>query len=248
MDFLGFFQALLSHWVLLMSGTASVILTVIGFARNWANTPRWAVGITAAICFFLAIVGTWTTENRKFIAEQEKNKQLEKTLAEQFYPALEGEILNVGFPDYLTPNKLPNKVRVAVMAYIRNTGMDSFVDGWTFSVSLPDGRTEKTEISYKVENEKFRIGHKGFTFTEKDALDSKLPVKRGDKIGGILIFEFNGLPRELLAQKGSRFTLSFKDVRGKLYQTLPSEIVGIPLDTPLIFRGTNPAVEDIPAQ
>lgn len=245
MDYL---QALASDWVALMSGIAGVALTLVGAFLNWQSVPGRVVWTVAVICLACASVRIWYIEHAKVAEEQKKNTQLEQTLKEQFYPALEGEILNVGFPDYLTPNKSPNKIRVAVMAYIRNTGMDSFVDGWTLSVSLPDGRTEKTEISYKVENEKFRIGDKGFTFSEKDALDSKGLVRRGDKVGGILIFEFNGLPRELLMQKGSRFMLFFKDVRGKLYQTLPSEITGIPLDTPLIFRGTNPTVEDIPTQ
>jgi hypothetical protein len=245
MDYL---QALASDWVALMSGIAGVALTLVGAFLDWKSVPGRVVWIVAVLCLACSSVRIWYIEHAKVAEEREKVAKLEKKFEEQFYPALGGEISNVGFPDYLTPNKSPHKIRVAVMAYIWNTGMDSFVDGWTLAVSLPDGRTEKTEISYKVENEKCRIGNKGFTFSEKDALDSKLPVRRGDKIGGIRVFEFNGLPLELLTQKGSRFTLSFKDVRGKLYQTPPSATTGIPLDTPLIFRGTNPTVEDIPTQ
>jgi hypothetical protein len=64
MDFKEFLAALSADWVSLMSGIASVVLTVISVARRWQSIPRWALWVAAAICFFLASARVWTTEHR----------------------------------------------------------------------------------------------------------------------------------------------------------------------------------------
>jgi hypothetical protein len=51
MDFPGYLAALLTNWVALMSGIASIILTVIGFYRTTSKAWYWAA---ALVCFFIA--------------------------------------------------------------------------------------------------------------------------------------------------------------------------------------------------
>lgn len=65
MNSTGFFKALVTDWVSLMGGIASVALTIIGFARKWEQVPRWAFSAAGLVCFFLASARIWTTENRK---------------------------------------------------------------------------------------------------------------------------------------------------------------------------------------
>lgn len=54
MDFKDFFRALISDWVALMSGIASVSLTIIGIAKKWKQVPVWVFWLAAALCFFAA--------------------------------------------------------------------------------------------------------------------------------------------------------------------------------------------------
>jgi len=65
MDLPGFLTALVSDWISLMSGIASVALTIIGFARKWGQVPRWAFWSAGLVCFLFAAARIWTNEHRK---------------------------------------------------------------------------------------------------------------------------------------------------------------------------------------
>lgn len=71
MDFQEFILALVKDWVSLMSGIASVILSILGTVRKWEQVPRWVWLSAAAGCFLFATARIWTTEHRaKIVAEQ----------------------------------------------------------------------------------------------------------------------------------------------------------------------------------
>ena len=65
MDLSKFLLALMSDWISLMSGIASVILTIVGIAWKWTSVPRWVFWLTASLCFFFASARVWTTEHRR---------------------------------------------------------------------------------------------------------------------------------------------------------------------------------------
>jgi hypothetical protein len=64
MDLSGFLSALVADWISLMSGVASVVLTVLGFFRK-PQTHRKMFWSAALLSFFIASVRIWTAEHRR---------------------------------------------------------------------------------------------------------------------------------------------------------------------------------------
>src|ERR1017187_8563562 len=108
-DFKGFGYAILTDWVSLMSGIASVILVIVGFVKHWDAVPRWAIIITAAVCFFIAGARVWTTQNNARITA-------EKKLEELTAPKLGGYIEGIA----VAPANNPPGTILTVMATITN--------------------------------------------------------------------------------------------------------------------------------
>ena len=64
MDFKEFLLAFGQDWVTLMSGIASVALTIIGVAKKWEKVPNWAFWLAASVCFVFASARVWTVQHR----------------------------------------------------------------------------------------------------------------------------------------------------------------------------------------
>jgi hypothetical protein len=79
MDLKQFLLAFGSDWVTLMSGIASVALTVIGVAKKWEQVPRRAFWLAVAICFLFASARVWTNEHRARLAIQKHYDDLTKS-------------------------------------------------------------------------------------------------------------------------------------------------------------------------
>jgi len=123
MDFHGFISALLTDWIGLMSGGASLILTAWGFFRK-AEQQRRMFWIAGLFCFFLASVSVWTKEHR----DQEKLR----TALEDKKPSPVGKIERVSFgvvrepePRQIDGKELEGKPVVFLIVSIRNQGADS---------------------------------------------------------------------------------------------------------------------------
>ena len=78
MDLGSFLAAIMADWVALMSGIASVLLTIIGIAKKWERIPSWAFWLAATVCFFIASGRVWTTEHRALLQADTKLDQLTK--------------------------------------------------------------------------------------------------------------------------------------------------------------------------
>ncbi len=76
-----FIGALCAHWFTAMSGALSVPLGIVAyFVPN--SEAKIALGVTAAVCFFLAIYRVWSTERSKVVALEERIGVLEGVHAE----------------------------------------------------------------------------------------------------------------------------------------------------------------------
>jgi len=232
MDLRAFLVALVADWISLSSGIASIILTVLAVIRRWEKIPVPALWGTAAVCFLLAAARIWTTEHRRA-------EQLSRTIDQLSKPSLEGKIGQLG----ISPVAFPSEVRVVAVLLIRNTGTDSYIDGWDLRADLPDGRRVHAAKRHAMVGEQQVLpwGDKELVYSPEDSIFTKLPLKRGDQIAGVISFGFSGIPFDTLAQAGTRFVVSFRDVIGTSYSTPAWSSQGVPVE-PLYFPGTHPTL------
>jgi hypothetical protein len=128
MDLQGFFSAIFTDWVALMSGITSVVLTILGVVRKWDTLPRRVLWIAALICFFFAAARVWTAEHRVRLAA-------EKHLEELTIPKFRGAISFVA----AAPGEKGSIVTLAVVIY--NDGAPSFAEN--FRVVMKSDKQEK---------------------------------------------------------------------------------------------------------
>ncbi len=210
MDLSDFLWAIISDFVSLMSGIASVVLLILGALRKWANVPRPVLWTAAAVCFFFAAARVWTTEHRKYLTELERNK-----------PQLAGGIVQCRF--FPWPGE-PNSSMIVIVASIKNTGAPSVAAAWTLSVTIPGDI--KRQAEHMVAPEILQLlptaipRGQAIQYFPEDALYEKAvkaPIPTGGLISGHLLFKLNGIKCETVENPGTIVSLGFKDVLEKPY-------------------------------
>jgi hypothetical protein len=83
MDFGNFLSALYADWVGLMSGIASLILTVTGFFQK-EDQRRRLFWILALLCFLIASVRIWTSEHHLRVQLEDHNPHLNALVRHAF--------------------------------------------------------------------------------------------------------------------------------------------------------------------
>jgi hypothetical protein len=127
-------------WVTLMSGIASVVLTIAGIARKWEFIPRWYWLVTAAICFFVASFRVWNAEHRKYLETQSTLQNISKPKfilsvfsSVNFY--VETEDKTVMFPTMRIINHGADSIVSDYKAHYRSPTVDE--DVTLFNLSAP---------------------------------------------------------------------------------------------------------------
>jgi hypothetical protein len=69
--------AVLKHWVALMSGAASVGISVFERSRGITGVPSWIFLVVSAACFFIAFHRAWLDKDNELL---EKEKELQASL------------------------------------------------------------------------------------------------------------------------------------------------------------------------
>jgi hypothetical protein len=208
MDLKDFLVAIMGDWVSLMSGIASVILTIVGTARNWQQVPRWILLIVAAICFFFACARVWTTEHRKYLSEVEHN-----------IPAFKLS-LGTGISFY------NDEVKATIFLLnirIVNEGADSAVIDWKAHYKSPT--LERDGNCIQILTDPFQTtlpnGNK-FILTRADQIMTKssLPIPRGGKISGWLPVSLPGRIAPDGMKLDTTITVIVTDYKGKAYSAI----------------------------
>ena len=225
---LGFVSAVLKDWVSLMSGIASVILTIIGFfLKSHSQTRKtfWAAGL---LCFLISANRVWANEHRL-------NIDLTQRLNEA-RPKLAGTIsqIQTGLLVHQRLN-LPARPLSLLTVSIRNLGADSIADQYSLTVRTPRGRRAVGVLSTLPG----RFVINGYTYDNSGLLAGKTeekPIERGGQRTGFLFFEFEHMELSSLQDKAAVFELSFKDVTGKACEVQNTATQPVP--GPQWFPGT----------
>jgi hypothetical protein len=199
---------MLTDWISLVSGVASVVLSSMGAIRK-KPLPQWAWWTAAAICFLLAPARIWTTEHRRanrlqVILDQQVNPQLACTI-DQISQSASGQ------------NSQANSVLISIVT-LRNTGAPSAADSYSLRVKLLDG-SEVSGLLLTIP-ERLPITYpNGFTRTLKSdqALYNKTvtPVGHNEIRRGFLMFQLTGLSPARLSAAVKSYDLYVKDITGR---------------------------------
>jgi hypothetical protein len=223
MDLRGFFVAIIADWVALMSGIASVALTILGVVRRWEVLPRRALWIAALVCFFIAAARVWTDEHRARLAAEKRLEQLT-------IPDLSGVI---DFVSVAPAGENAQDSIITLYAEIKNLGAPSVVDTFSMKVRSKDGK-EVVLLSLGRPSKDVQLfadipGQYGLL-----PVDEFLPIKaitqpvpKGGKTYGWTWGLAKGIRKTELMNPESRIFLSFDDVTGKTIEVVSPVISGI---------------------
>jgi hypothetical protein len=214
MDFQAFLSALMADWVSLMSGIVSVVLLIVGSVRKWDTMPRWAIWTAAAVCFFFASVRVWTTEHRAYIKVQSQIQELTQ-------PKLRLTIDELG----VGQRGKKSITSVLVIANLTNDGAPSIADTWSLKAILTDGRTKLVGTIYidptKPISGSSNVIGPNWKMSPDDALYIKAAsksIQRGDKVRGVLLFDYDAFTVEEMSKIGTKFELRCSDVKNTIIE------------------------------
>lgn len=211
MDLRGFFTAIFTDWVSLMSGIASVTLTILGVVRKWDAFPRRALWVAALICFFFASTRVWTEEHRsRLTAEQH--------LQDLTIPILSGVINFVS----VAPTANQADSIVTLVATLKNSGAPSVADDVSMRIRLKNNReirltmmgVQKGDIQLGSD----QIGKSMVMLRPEDYLSAKAiaqPIAKGGAAQGWTWGLARGATKAQVIEPGTTIILSFTDVTGK---------------------------------
>jgi hypothetical protein len=220
-DLWDFLLAVLSQWVALMSGIASVIIGLWLRAKKTQDIGSKAFFFVGLACMLLAFFLAWRDEHKSKLA-----------LMDFGLPKLSGSI------DQAAVLKLPEGFTgIILWVTIRNLGAPSTVDSYRLESCTTDGSRINLPLEAAPQNVVFGDMGKAKTMdTSHGAIYDKTaeqPIPRGGASRG-MVFSRTDLP---LADK---FVLKFNDVTGKTisitnagttgsgYNTLPKHLPGTP--------------------
>jgi hypothetical protein len=222
-DLFSFLGAVASHWVALMSGIVSLLITLV--LRIKKVEPRdkifWSI---AAFCFFIAFFLAWRDEH---VSVQNTKQELVREKDENV-PKLRGRIEQVAIRE--SPDL--NGTQVFVHLSIGNIGGPSKVNDFLLDVESPETPhkdSKGSDLQYKDKPAKFpketisALGEKKskVTIHYQESMDAKMvdPIERGDRVSGWLMFLIKGEGEEPenIQRAKNKFTISFRDVWGQTY-------------------------------
>lgn len=220
MDLKDFINALVGDWVALMSGIASVVLTIVGIAKKWKQVPRWTFWAAAVVCFFFASARVWTTEHRARL-------QAEKHLEQMTIPKLNSQFSNL-ITTQFNRGKDENS-DVIVSGVITNRGGPTVLNNWKFGVRFSDGSFVAGETLLPIP----RGGHitlgKGIVFDGDRWWPSQAesnPIVTGGAASGWIYFLFRNLSQEQFwSRHPVSAILNVTDITGKEW-TFEEKILG----------------------
>jgi hypothetical protein len=132
MDMVGFLSAFVIDYVSLMSGIASLLLTVIGLRQSEASRKKWFRG-AALICFVIASARVWTTEHRKVLGQTAfLDASVEPFWPKQSFPANETLTLNLTWEDLGAgpATKTRKAAKIYVLDAVNNQAEDRAIQDW----------------------------------------------------------------------------------------------------------------------
>ncbi len=221
MDLQGFFSAIFADWVALMSGIASVVLTILGVVRKWDTLPRRVLLIAALVCFFFAAARVWTGEHRaRLLAESHLEELTKPKLSCEFGWVIAGNMIH---DPVEAPIKEQPDLDVLAALIIKNLGAPSIAKAFTATVILSSGRTIEGNMR-TVPNKVTMQTPQGEprTFFREDALYDKAysPIQKGSEITGTLNFRLAGTNNGEFFKPGGKLIIRFMDVTGKGYECI----------------------------
>jgi hypothetical protein len=243
-DLSKFLLALVSDWISLMSGIASVILTIIGIAKKWTSIPRWVFWLASVICFFFASARIWTTEHRNYLAEAAEH---EAKLDFKF------QEINTGS---FAPEKDPAPIfggdaMITVAGTMFNAGlMPSIVTDWELLVTIPGDNTPHKGEFFGSEAKTIvfhtQAGAQG-SYSWEHAYLPDLTATDGIDAGkgkvGFIVFHLPGVKLSQVQRLGVVYDLSWQDVNGKKYhkEFTPAVMYDSPRYIPGMPRSETPS-------
>jgi len=208
LDLKNFILALLGDWVSLMSGIASVVLTIIGAVRRWQQVPRWVLWVAAASCFLVASTRVWTTEHVRA-------DRLQNEMDQSLNPRLECSIeqLVIG---YRAQDSLVKEALALLVVTIRNKGAPSAAEQYTLQATGDNGLVMDSYSTTITDGFPWTLPDREFRLMASQALYSKTidPIPHNGRKQGYLLFFFHGIGFERLAALGRIYRLTFKDGQG----------------------------------
>jgi hypothetical protein len=189
-DIWSFFVALLSDWLVWMSGLGSVALTTWTLLRPTINKKR-ACLVLAAVCFIIANVHIWTKEHRARLRAEDGSKT-----------ALVVKI------DEVMVGKISGQMALTVVAEAINHGAPSIYRFESLSVILPNGKRITGKIFLPPPIPYLKLsgsqGTPDLYLRRSDYLNDKgigPPISRGGSIAGWIIvvlpnIELESMPRD----------------------------------------------------
>lgn len=210
-DLPAFVLAVLSHWVALMSGVVSLVLTFLLRTRRKDISDRWFWLI--AVCFLLfASFLAWRDEHRSLIKTAEE-------LAEERdpnTPRLNGKIEQVK----VGKSTDSSDAQVLIHLSVRNTGSQSIAEGFELGIKSVDFEDHDTPSDIAKDYSLLPLDKSPkLTLGPQDSLThmTAKPIERGSLARGWLRFAVTGARPERLWRPGMKYTVSFADVLGKTY-------------------------------
>lgn len=233
-EFLEFCGAVMKHGWWFWGGVASLLLDAIQRCRN-AWIPRWIFWGAAIITFTAAFFLAWQEKRQEAIGLHNTNIQLEEKLkgtreqlAALSEPSMHGTIEEVVTGDDVDIGA----AAIFVLMAVRNTGAQSIVEG--FRLSIKSDTLTFNNISPL-------LFPKGLNLKDNESAKDKLmeldastamyeksvnPIPRGDLMRGWLLYSLKGINADQIRKVGTKFTVVFKDVFGKAYESSPYAMTG----------------------
>ena len=212
-DLFSFIYAVLSQWVVLMSGGIGLAITIWLRARgkDISNKVFWSI---AAFALLLACFFAWLDEHISL-------KRTEKELAQEKdpnTPRLSGQIEQVRVgrsPD-------DNETQVLIRLSVRNTGASSIAEG--FDLTIKSGNFEAHDNPKEIPKDYTLLPvdkSPKITLNPQDSITGTAdnPIARGSLKRGWLRFVFMNTQPERIWRPGMKYTVSFADISGKTYST-----------------------------
>ncbi len=189
------------------------------FVKKWRLRPRVYVLIFVVGFLFMAFFSAWRERLNAARKANEDNASLRtqlETALQQSEPKLDGHIYAAWLSELDE-----NSVEVLLLLTVRNQGAPSIARGWHLAV-VALGMTQPSygQLTHYA-------GAKGMVFYEpacncdyileqKAALYLRVqedPIPTGAERSGYVTFKLPGLRKQMIDKQGTKFSLSFYDVR-----------------------------------
>jgi hypothetical protein len=205
--------AVLSQWVVLMSGGIGLAITIWLRVRgkDISNKVFWAI---AAFALLLGCFLAWRDEHNSL-------KRTEQELAQEKNPntpRLSGQIEQVK----VGKSSDNNETQVLIRLSVRNTGAPSIAEG--FELAIRSGNFEAHDNPKEIPKDYTLLPvdkSPKITLNPQEMISRTAPnpIARGSLERGWLRFMFTNTQPERIWRPGMKYTVSFADISGKTYST-----------------------------